>query len=418
MAEQTTVKPVDAPLNLIPVGLKEAALDSPTFRATSLHFSEQIDTIERWLDGYVKAAARLVSEISAFEAAANNLIAQSAPPAQVSEAVLDHDYTLLAVRRFGEGAREFFGSTIRSVKKYDAIVTAPIKNFLSNDLRIFKDVRRNLDGNQKVFDAVIARYLSQSKSKEASSLREDAFQVHEARKAYLKAAMDFCIAAPELRATLDQLVVRIFSDQFREMRVAREASAAPLNRMNAEVERVRGWSREMEDSEKAFKRELAAARRQIEDSASLMTKPSREIHDYEVSTVPYLGTGASTTLSLTSPTKPNQHETGEKQGWLFLKSIVGKPSRTVWSRRWFFVKNGIFGWLIQGSRSGGVEESEKIGVLLCGVRPAFQEERRFCFEVKTKDTTCFCDHRTYCTGVCSWRRRARRSRRSIWVDTF
>jgi hypothetical protein len=29
-----------------PVGLKEAALDSPTFRATTLHFSDQVDFIE------------------------------------------------------------------------------------------------------------------------------------------------------------------------------------------------------------------------------------------------------------------------------------------------------------------------------------------------------------------------------------
>ena len=54
-------------------------------------------------------------------------------------------------------------------------------------------------------------------------------------------------------------------------------------------------------------------------------------------------------------------------------------------RRWAFVKNGIFGWLLQAARGGGVEESERIGVLLCNVRPAVQEERRFCFEVKTKN---------------------------------
>jgi hypothetical protein len=47
----------------------------------------------------------------------------------------------------------------------------------------------------------------------------------------------------------------------------------------------------------------------------------------------------------------------------------------------------MFGWLVQGAQSGGVEESEKIGVLLCNVKPAVQEERRFCFEVKTKNST-------------------------------
>ncbi len=379
--------PIEQPLNLIPVGLKEAALDSPTFRATALHFSDQIEIIERWLDGYVKAASRLVTEMSALETAVNNLITQSAPPTQVSEAVLDHDYTLLALRRYGEGAREYWNSTLRGVKKYDSAVIEPIKGFLNSELRAFKDVRRTLDTSQKSYDGVVARYLAQGKTKEASSLREDAFQVHEGRKAYLKASMDFCIIAPQLRSSLDQLVVKVFSEQFREMRTSRDSSAATLARLSGEMERVRGWSREMEDSEKAFKKELLTARKQIEESASQMTKPSRELHDYEVSTVPYLGTKASTAAGMASPAKTPQQEKGEKQGWLFIKSVVGKPARTVWSRRWFFVKNGIFGWLIQGIRSGGVEESEKIGVLLCGVRPAFQEDRRFCFEVKTKDTS-------------------------------
>ena len=383
----STIRPVEQPLNLVPVGLKEAALDSPTFRATALHFAEQIEVIERWLDGYVKAASKLVAEVSNLETAVNAFLTQAAPPAQVSEAVLDHDYTLLAMRRYGEGAREFWNQTFRGVKKYDSVVVDPIKSFLNTELRPFKEARRVLDLNQRSYDSVITRYLSQSKTKEASSLREDAFQVHEARKAYLKASMDFCISAPQLRASLDQLIVKIFTEQFREMRASRDASSLTFAKLSAEMERVRGWSREMENSERAFKRELLTARRHIEESASQMTKPSRELGDYETSTVPYLGTGASAATGMASPAKHGQQEKGEKQGWLVLKTVVGKPARTVWARRWFFVKNGIFGWLVQGSRSGGVEESEKIGVLLCGVRPAFQEERRFCFEVKTKDTS-------------------------------
>ena len=384
----TSLKPADQSLNLIPVTLKEAALDSPTFRATALHFSEQIAIIETWLEGYVRAAARLVADVGNLEALVNTFLAQSMPPATVSEAVLDHDYTLLAMRRYGEGARMFWDTTFRGMKKYDSAVVEPMKGFINNELRAFKEARRVLDASQKSFDGVIARYLGQSKTKEASSLREDAFQVHEARKAYLKASMDFCTTAPQVRASLDQLIVRIFAEQWREMRSSREASAATFAKLGGEMERVRGWSREMENSERAFKRELMTARRQIEESAMTMTKPSRELGDYEVSTVPYLGTGASAAKGMASPSKtPGLQEKGEKQGWLFLKTLVGKPTRTVWSRRWFFVKNGIFGWLVQGSRSGGVEESEKIGVLLCGVRPAFQEERRFCFEVKTKDTS-------------------------------
>jgi hypothetical protein len=60
------------------------------------------------------------------------------PPANVSEAVLDHDYTLLAVRRHGEGCREFWSNTIAVMKKMEAIVIEPIRAFLSGELRYFK----------------------------------------------------------------------------------------------------------------------------------------------------------------------------------------------------------------------------------------------------------------------------------------
>nr|POF15224.1 putative ph domain-containing protein c19a8.02 [Quercus suber] len=370
-------------LQLIPVGLKEAALDSPTFRATTVHFSEQIDVIERWLEGYIKAAQRLVGEVSSLETLVNTLLTQSTPPAAVGEAALDHDYALLAMRRYGEGAREFWTQTLRGMKRYDGAVVEPLKAFLANEVRNFRDVRRALEAAQKAFDVVLARYLSQSKTKEASSLREDAFQVHEARVRYQKAAFDFAITAPQIRASLDKLVVRVFAEQWRELRVGREATAASFARTTAEMERVRGWSKEMENSERAFVRELLAARRQVEGSAAAMTKPSRDMDDYAVSTVSYAGSAAGVTNGLMA----QKDGKNEKQGWLMLRSITGKPARTVWSRRWFYVKSGIFGWLSQGARSGGVEESEKIGVLLCSVRPATQEERRFCFEVKTKDSS-------------------------------
>lgn len=383
---QVSVQAVERPLNLVPVGLKEAALDSPTFRATAVHFADQVEIIEKWLDGYVRAASKLVTEVASLESLVNSFLAQSAPPSNVSEAVLDHDYTLLALTRYGEGAREFWQQTLQGMKKYDTSVVDPIKAFLGTDLRQFKEARRAMEGNQKAFDTVISRYLGQNKSKEPSSLREDAFQVHEARRAYLKSAMDFCMLAPQLRTTLDKLIVKVFSEQWKEMRNSREASSAMFAKGTSEMERVRGWSREMENSERAFKRELVTARRQIEDNAEQLWRPSRELEDYNASTVPYLGTGAANATSVATTAKPQQSR-ADKQGWLYMKTLTGKPTRTIWSRRWFFVKNGIFGWLVQGTRSGGVEESEKIGVLLCNARPAFQEERRFCFEVKTRDTT-------------------------------
>ena len=372
---------------LSPVVIKEAALDSPTFRATAVHFSDQIELVERWLTSYTQATSRLAAETNTIQSLVDAYIAASHPPLQLSEAVLDHDYTVLALKRFGEGARELWNSTLRSLRRTEATVCEPIKGFIQNDLRMLKEARKNLESSQRIFDAAISRYAGQAKSKEASSLREDAFQLHEARRAYLTASMNFCIMAPQVRLTLDKILVKVVSEQWRDMKAATESTAKSFSLWTSDVERVRGWSKEMENGERVFKRELHLARKQIEDAAELNARPSRDLDTYAASTVPYLGTAPSS-ANLHSPARSDpESDRAEKQGWLFQRTIIGKPARTYWVRRWFFVKHGIFGWLTQGTRSGAVEESEKIGVLLCSIRPAFTEERRFCFEVKTKDTT-------------------------------
>ena len=179
-------------------------------------------------------------------------------------------------------------------------------------LRNFKDARRYLEQSQKTFDNTLARYVSQSKTKEPSSLREDAFQVHETRKAYLKASLDFCLLAPQLRYTIDKLLVRVSSDQWREMRRSRENGGANFTKWGTEIDRVRGWSKEMEAGESVFRRELQIARREIADTAAQASKPSRELEDYNLSTVAFLGSKGPSTVNIQSQGK--EGERSEKQG--------------------------------------------------------------------------------------------------------
>jgi hypothetical protein len=369
----------------IPVVLNEAALDSPSFRATAIHFSDQLDTIERWLDGYARSTAKLAHDVLALEDTINAYLSKiSPPPSMASPAdspVLDADYTLPALRRAGDGAREWWGGILAAVRRLEPVSVEPIRAFIQNELRNFRETRRALDAAQKAFDGTLARYVGQSKTKEPSSLREDAFAVYETRRAYLKASMDYCQMAPQVRAGLDRLLVRICADVYREMRKARESGGGAVSAWGDELERIRGWAREMESSEAVFRRELQAARREIGESTLTTYKPSRELEDYSISTVPYLGSKGPMSMQR----KDQVAVISEKQGWLFLRVLSGKPVRTTWVRRWYYCRDGIFGWLAQGPH--GVLMGDEIGVLLCSARPAVQEERRFCFEIKTKTQT-------------------------------
>ncbi|RPA99794.1 hypothetical protein L873DRAFT_1827902 [Choiromyces venosus 120613-1] len=364
------------PISLVPVTLREAALDSPTFRGTVVHYGEQVELVEKWLEGYLKATLKLCR----LEEVVNNYLGKGVPNG-VSESIIDQDYTLLAIRRFAEGSRGFWGAVVNGAKKVEQTVVEPLLGFQRSELRVFKESRRSLEITQAKYDSLLARYAGLSKSKEPSSLREDAFQLYEARKLYIRACLDFCVAAPIFRASLDRILTKVLSDQSREqIRLRREGTAA-AEKYAAEMDRIRAWSEGMEQSDKVFRKELLMTRKELEEKVKRELHPARELEEYASSTVPYLsskGPGIA---------PEGENISSEKQGWLFMRTLTGKPTRSVWVRRWFFVREGIFGWLMQGYRGGAMEESEKIGVLLCNIKPAFQEERRFCFGVKTKDTT-------------------------------
>ncbi|KAK2058081.1 PH domain-containing protein [Colletotrichum caudatum] len=364
----------------IPVGLNEASLDSPTFRATAQHFGEHIDNVERWLDDYVRSTSRVTRDILALEESVNAYLSKIFPPAATADSIVDHDYTLLALRRISDGSKEWWTQIMSTVRKMDTISVEPIRSFVAADLRSFKEVRRVLEHTQRNFDQAMARYMSQSKTKEPSAIREEAFAVYETRKAYLKVSMDFCQLAPQIRFSLDKLLVRVSSDFWKEMKRSRDAAAAST-KWGSEMDRIRGWSREMETTEFVFKRELQIARRDIGESTLQDFKPSRELEDYSASTVPFLGSRGPVSV------QPQESSAviSEKQGWLFLKTLYGKPARSNWVRRWYYCRDGIFGWLINSPQ--GVLQGDEVGVLLCNAKPAVAEDRRFCFEVKTKIQT-------------------------------
>ena len=240
-------------------------------------------------------------------------------------------------------------------------------------------MRRVLDQTQKQYDTLQARYSSQTtKTKDATSLREDAFQLHEARKSYLKASLSFSVQASQIRDSIDRLLVRVSFDQWRDLKTAHDHTNSVITKNSQEMDRIRGWIREMEGTERLSQRQLANARKFIEENAEAASRPSRELDDYSATTPTFQG-GPLLAVETEKDVRP------EKQGWLNVQiSPESRTSRAVWVRRWAFVKNGIFGCLVLGARSAGVEETERIGVLLCSVRPVNQEERRFCFEVMTK----------------------------------
>ncbi|QUC19512.1 uncharacterized protein UV8b_03753 [Ustilaginoidea virens] len=362
----------------VAVGLNEAALDSPTFRATAGHFADQTEALERWLNGYVNSTFKLANEILGLEDTINAYLTKTMPSG--ADGIIENDYTLLALKRAGDGQRECWMQILTSIKKMDMGVIDPIRSFLNGEMRTFKENRRVLEQTQRAYDTTLSRYVGQSKTKEPSALREDAFSVYENRKAYLQASLEYCQFAPQLRLAADKLLVKVCNEIWKDLQRSRDAMTN-ATRWTREMDHILGWAKVMESSEGVFRMELQAARRELGEATQEVFKPSRELEDYSASTVPFLGSRGP--LSLRSNEK--SATISGKQGWLFLKILYGKPVRYTWVRRWYYCRDGVLGWLVPGPQ--GVLQGDEIGVLLCSAKPAVGEDRRFCFEVKTKNQT-------------------------------
>lgn len=97
-----------------------------------------MELIERWLENYVRSISKLSHEIGTLEGLVNGLLNNSVPPSNVSEAIIDHDYTLLAAKRYGESAREYWLGMILGLKNMESRMADPIRQFLKDEIRSYK----------------------------------------------------------------------------------------------------------------------------------------------------------------------------------------------------------------------------------------------------------------------------------------
>ncbi len=97
-----------------------------------------MELIEKWLENYVRSITKLSHEIGTLEGLVNGVLNNSVSPSNVSEAIIDHDYTLLAAKRYCEGAREYWLAMISGWKNLESIVADPIRQFLKDEIRSYK----------------------------------------------------------------------------------------------------------------------------------------------------------------------------------------------------------------------------------------------------------------------------------------
>lgn len=359
---------------LIAVLFKEAALDSCSFRASSNHFHEQMDNIEKWYFMMRSVSQKMPKQVKELETYVKSVLEHLVPPF-ILDMPIDQEYTVRAMKTTSKGLGVLFRNSLEALT-----VDAPTmeKEYLKilTRLRRYEQVFQKFVEDQKLYDERLAQYLSLPKSKDGSLLKESAQKVGEARKKYINQALELVVQMVHLGHALDKLLVQLASSYWLSKKKFVDAyNYVPEFEEWSNVMRYQAWFNMFDTGAQALDKDLKKAKRQLEESIE---------HQYE-------RYGKQEELS---PSAINQRvleeineKACEKHGHLYMKTFVEGSLKPMWIARWAYIKGGMFGLLMVSPSGTFVQESDKIGVILCEVRYLSEEERRNCFEVKTVDTT-------------------------------
>ncbi|CAK9438631.1 uncharacterized protein LODBEIA_P28550 [Lodderomyces beijingensis] len=360
---------------LISVSFKEAALDSPSFRAAVNHMDLQINNIENWLlalSSSIKKIPRYVKEVENF----CNSFLEHLVPGFLQDGMIDQEYTVQALHATLTGLKSIWSKSLFALTMNPQMLSE-MSNFKKTHVVKYRESRKRYEACQSKYDKYLALFVSTSKSKDAVMVVEDAKQLHQVRRDYIHVSLDMVEQLQDLANKLDILLVSLNSTLWEKKwsHFAAEDSSSQLRSQWEKVRSVQAWCDSYSLAIDKLRHDMSSARKQVEDGANHQYQPSLNPHDYNSSLINY--------RSLTEI-----DETGiEKHGYLFMKTWIEKSSKPIWVRRWCFIKDGVFGMLLLSPSQTFVQESDKIGILLCNIKYSPNEDRRFCFEIKTSELT-------------------------------
>ncbi|KAI5966266.1 SIP3 [Candida pseudojiufengensis] len=360
---------------LISVNFKEAALDSPSFRASTNHLDLQINNIEQWLialNSSIKKIPKYVKEVEIF----CNSFLEHLVPNFLQDGMIDQEYTVKSLYASLDGFKTIWTKSLFSLTTPPQILN-DLNNFRKIEISNYKELRNKFLIYQKKYDKYLSIFVSTSKTKDAIMVLEDAKQLYEVRKEYIHISLELIVELQNLSQKLDRLLVCLNTNLWQK-KWSHFANDNLYNYNNIKeswdmVQKVQAWSDSYSIAIDKLKYDMISAKIQVEESSFLQFQPSNNIHDYNVNIINYKSLQDINELSF------------EKHGYLFMKTFIEKSNKPKWEKRWCFIKNGVFGMLVLSPNQTSVQESDKFGIILCNLRYSPNEDRRFCFELKTSE---------------------------------
>ncbi|KAI9027345.1 hypothetical protein CLU79DRAFT_833263 [Phycomyces nitens] len=354
------------------ITLQDAITDSPVYRANILHFDEQLDLLERWLETLSKHMKLYCDRLNKFNLE-TNLVCKKAIPVGIDDTLIDCNFTGAVIKSFSDALQTSLAFKTKLVSDLEDNFIQPLQQFVKTHLKEFKDFRRQHEKSLERYEAQLAKYTAQSKTKEASAVREEAFRLHEARKSYIRMSGQHVLRILHFRSILEHCLVEHFSAATLAHLSDLDGGTRVWQKLDSSLASWKQWLIDDKETCDFQLYALQTTRKGLENEYIQKVQPPRDLDRY----VPSAVTTTRHSIDFSAPTEHGQ--TSYKWGYLFVRG-----SRSSWTRRWYFLYDGYFGSCHVSPSiklKGAITMSERVSVLLCDIKPLGDVDRRFCFEV-------------------------------------
>ncbi|KAG0338073.1 SNF1-interacting protein [Podila humilis] len=274
--------PMDGVAAMIPVAnitLEDALLDNPNFRANIKLFEGQVFFIESWLVALQRSMNLFTEEWKRLNEVTSVLNKRAEVPL-LSQGMLSSQYTIPAMKLVGSAFRTTLALKSNYIAEVNEKVLKPLDDFLKTDLKEFKESKKVFDKALEKYESTLAKYNGQSRQKEPSALREEAFQLYDIRKAYIQAAMSCSMLCIRFQDGLDQLVLGVFLDLIATQHDYFSGNADHFGSMALQVLQLKTYMKDHKEASAIALSELEQNKERYITDGVEYWKPSRSLKCY------------------------------------------------------------------------------------------------------------------------------------------
>ncbi|XP_040886841.1 arf-GAP with coiled-coil, ANK repeat and PH domain-containing protein 1 [Toxotes jaculatrix] len=337
----------------VKLDFEECLKDSPRFRAEIEEVQTDVSELETRLDKLVKQCQAMLE--------AGRVYCQSSKSFINGLRELGHHCS--GDKMMGECLEKFSkklsiimeaqGEVIETTQKS---VKAKLQNFVKEDVRRFKDVRKEFERSSETLEGALARNAQAPRGKQ--------HEVEEASNALLNARRTFRSEALDYVLEINVIEAKKKTDILMAVLSLMEAQAQFFQHGHQSVSELDEYRRKLNEEHTQFVLNSAREKRDMEQRHAAIKKKDVSYDD----SIMDFNADAANGIAM--------------EGYLYKRA---SNAFKTWSRRWFSIQKNqlVYQKKFKDQPTVVVED-----LRLCTVKPSTENERRFCFEVVSPSKCC------------------------------